>query len=287
MVKSGHLSAVWLLLGLAPPCAADDATRQQALQIASAAYTANVATLSADQQQAMIAITNGVSAKLGSDPVGHLSGAFVGMLTQGAKPQAAAAMAAWAVKQQPDSAALLNNFGYALFQLKDYPHAVTILAQSLALNGHCAECATNLGNAYLDNNQDELAKSTFQAALKIDPDHDLAWMGLADYYMKTHQVKAAVDILARRHGTGFIQKGQDKAQAALNAVSESDKCDWVLEDDSPDAACEKVAKIAKIQPVSLGPIVETMSPALAQQIAAALTRPPVKLKAPVDPSMLD
>jgi len=36
---------------------------------------------------------------------------------------------------------LLNNFGYALFLLKDYDHATTILSQAVALDGQCAEYA--------------------------------------------------------------------------------------------------------------------------------------------------
>ena len=278
---------IWILLSVASSRAANEDARQKALQIATDAYTANIAALDAQQQQNMTLLANGIAAKLSDDPVGHLSGAFVSMLSQGANKNAVAALAAWEVQRFPDSAPLLNNFGYALFLLKDYDHATTILSQAVALDGQCAEYATNLGNAYLDMGRDDLAKATYETALKIDPDHETAWLGLSCYYMKSRQFKAAMDILCKRHGSGFMQTNRDKVQASLNAVNDSDKCDWVLDGDSLDVMAQKVAKIAETKPLSVTPIVETMSPDLAKQIAAEMGQLPLTVAAPAQPSVID
>jgi len=77
-----------------------------------------------------------------------------------------------------------------------------------------------------------------------------------------------------------MQTNRDKVQASLNAVNDSDKCDWVLDGDSLDVMAQKVAKIAETKPLSVTPIVETMSPDLAKQIAAEMGQLPLTVAAP-------
>jgi len=98
------LPIIWILLSVASSSAANEDARQKALQIATDAYTANIAALDAQQQQNMTLLATGIAAKLSDDPVGHLSGAFVSMLSQGANKNAVAALAAWEVQRFPDSA---------------------------------------------------------------------------------------------------------------------------------------------------------------------------------------
>jgi Tfp pilus assembly protein PilF len=281
------LAVAWFLIPLGPARAADEEVRRNILQIATDACATNLATLTVPQQQDMTQMENELAGKLSDDPVGCLSGAFVSLLSQGANLKATTALAAWAVKKFPDEAPLLNNFGYALFLLKDYDRAVTLLEQAVVLDGRSAEYATNLGNAYLDMGRLALAKKSFDAALKIDPDHDCAWVGLSCYYMKTGDFKAAIGILSKRRFGGFMQRNREKMQAVLDAAAPSEKCEWVLDDDSLDAMAQKIAKIAQTRPLSVKPLIEPVAPDLAQKIAAEMDNPPATIEAPAQPYVID
>ncbi|MDR3690199.1 MAG: hypothetical protein P4L46_12520 [Fimbriimonas sp.] len=261
--------------------------RQSALAIAQSAYSTSLVKLTGTQKFNLKEAIGAVSIYRKSDPVGHFTGCFLQALSQNTSNDVLTALAAWEVEQFPLSAPLLNNLGYALFLKKDYPHSIQILNLSIKADAKQAEYFTNLGNAYLDSDQDELSSQAFNKAIALDPNHETAWLGLAAYCMKNHKVKQAMDILGRHKPMSIVRTSQRKVQDELDAVPEGEKCDWVLEEDEVAAMAEKVSKIADVKPLSLAPVVETISKDLANEIRDSTEKIPVTIAAPMDPFLID
>jgi tetratricopeptide (TPR) repeat protein len=277
----------FMSLGAWAPAPMGDADRKAVLEVAARAYATSWKRLTVNQQMEMTMIKGVIDAKTGDAPEAFISMGYMSMVTQGAIRDASTVLAAWGVQQVPTSPTLLNNLGYALFLLKNYPDSITVLKQAIALDSGHAQYLNNLANDYLDMGDNDLAKATYERALKVDPKSTVAWSGLFHYYMKTRQIKAAMEIAIKLHGIGFQQEGANKMQKDIDAEDPADKCDWVLEGDSLDAAAGKVKKIADSKPLSLVPIIAPIAPELARQVAAASESVTIQVQAPAKPWVID
>lgn len=221
--------------------------------------------------------------KLVQDPVGQLSSAYIVMVSSKTDPKVQLVFAAWAAKQHPESVTLLNNLGFALSAVKDHPNSIEVLKLALKVEPKSLETMVNLGNVYLDTDKDEDAKAEYEKALAIDNEHFKAWEGLYAYYMKKHDLKKAMEIISKIKPPGFIQRGKQDMQQALDAVPESAKLETVKEGESLDSSQSKIDKMAEKKPINLAPVVEAVDPALAAKIRSEMENLEVSVIVPDKP----
>jgi tetratricopeptide (TPR) repeat protein len=255
--------------------------------IADQAYQTNLNKLGVIQQQELKNIFFHIEHKYLEDPVGYLSMAYMTMVTGGADQKAAAVMAAWAGQKHPESLCLVNNLGYALYQVKDYENCIEIFKQALEIDAESLETMVNLGNVYLDMDQDEEAKASYEGALNADKDYYKAWEGLYGYYMKKKNLKKAMEIAAKIKPWGFVQNGKSQMQTELEARRQDSKLDNIEDDDSLEEAEQKINKIAQSKPLNLSPIVKDVDPAMALKIKSEMEDLKAEVKAPDTPWPID
>jgi Tfp pilus assembly protein PilF len=242
------------------------ADSQSLMDIADQIYETNLEQLDSVQQVKMQQAFRNIEIKMTEDPVGHLSMAYMAMVTQGADPKAQAMMAAWCVRREPEELCLINNLGFAMNVLKDHEKAEAIFKKALEIDGESLETIINLGNMYFDTERYEEAKTQYESALKIDGEYYKAWEGLYGYYLKKKDINKAMEIAMKIKPVAFIQRGRDKMQEEADAKSEAEKLEHVEESDSLEVMRQKVDRISRAKPLNVAPIVEEIDPAMAAKI---------------------
>lgn len=225
--------------------------------------------------------------KLVKDPVGQLSTAYIIMASSRVEPKAQVAYTAWAAKQQPGSVTLLNNLGFALSSIKDYPNSIEVLKLALKAEPESLETMVNLGNVYLDTDKDEEAKAEYEKALAIDKEHVKAWEGLYGYYMKKKDFQKAFELIAKIKPPGFVQNGKQKLQAAVDAVPATEKLEVVKDGESLDSSQQKIDKMTEKKPVNLASVVEDIDPDLTIKIRNEMENLKVSVKVPAKPFLFN
>ena len=282
-----HLTGAALLLSVLclPARAFTDA--RAVTQIAARTYDGNLRKLNAVQQAQMQRALRNIEYKMTQDPEGHLTMAYMAMVAGGASPQAQAVLAAWGARKYPRSLSLVNNLGYALHVLKDYPSAEKIFREALAIDAESLETMINLANLYLDTDRDEEARRQYEGALEIDEEYYKAWEGLYGYHMKKKKYREAMEIVAKIKPAGFIQRGKDEMQREEDAESQAQKLDHLEEGDSLGVMEQKIARIAKTKPLNPAPIVAEVDPAMAEKIRDVMENLKVMVRAPDTPWPFD
>ncbi|HPW41570.1 MAG TPA: hypothetical protein PLW98_08670 [Bacillota bacterium] len=264
-----------------------EADTAKIIRIAGEAYDNNLKQLSPIQQQDMQNLLRNIENKMLGDPEGHISMAYMSMVTNGTDPKAQAVLAAWGARKYPKALCLVNNLGYALHLLKDYGNAAEIYRKALGIDGESLETIVNLGNVYMDMDRDEDAKKTYESALKIDEEYYKAWEGLYGYYMKKKQYDKAMEIIAKMKPPGFVQRARDRVQEEMDKESNDEKLEHIDDGDSLEVMEQKIDKITRKKPLNLAPIVEEIDPDMAQKIREEMGSLKVTVKAPDNPWPVD
>ncbi|MEX0661714.1 MAG: tetratricopeptide repeat protein [Balneolaceae bacterium] len=81
----------------------------------------------------------------------------------------------------PENEELLNDLGVGYFLIGKYEEAISVLRKAVK-KSNSAQHYFNLGNAYSENNNQQLAIDSYLQALDIDPNHIGSLNNLADEY---------------------------------------------------------------------------------------------------------
>jgi len=261
----------------------DAPERNLILEIIERIYQDNMNQLSASQQQLLKDAFRNIEVKIPQDPEGYISMAYMTMVTAQADIKAQAVMAAWGAKQYPDSLCLLNNLGFALFVLKDNKDAETVYKWVLGTDSKYIESIVNLGNLYLDTDRDEEAKDCYESAIAVDKDTFKAWEGLYGYYMKKKNFKKAMALVEKISPGGFVQKGAQELQREAEEKKDTEKLEHIDDGDSLDEMDRKLDKIAQSKPLNLAPVVDDISPEMAEKIRKEMETVGVEVSVPSIP----
>lgn len=98
------------------------------------------------------------------------------------------------LKASPDDPSLIHDLGVGFFLLGKYSNAIIQLKKATALDKTSALYRFNLGNAYAENDQPQLAVNAYLDALDIDPDHIPTLNNLADCYEQLGDPEKSIEL---------------------------------------------------------------------------------------------
>jgi tetratricopeptide (TPR) repeat protein len=130
---------------------------------------------------------------ISSAQINHIEAAAQ-LLSQGQMDQAETE-ARQALGNQATKALALAMLGTIRLQEGNYPESASFLNQALALNPHLVGACTSLGSAYLLQGKLDLARKTFQEAIKLDPSNFNARFGLAKVEASLHGYRQSLDVV--------------------------------------------------------------------------------------------
>lgn len=93
----------------------------------------------------------------------------------------------------PGNADLLNDLGVGFYLIGRYEDAITALKKAVQ-SSNSAQHYFNLGNAYSENNNQQLAIDAYLQALDIDPNHIGSLNNLADEYEHSGEADKAHEL---------------------------------------------------------------------------------------------
>lgn len=256
-------------------------------EIANLTYENNLKQLDPVEQQLLKNAMQNIEMKYSKDPEGYISMTYMAMVEDKTDPKEQAIIAAWGVQKYPESVCLLNNFGFALYALKNNDYATALFKHTLSIAPNSLETIVNLGNIYLDTGYDDMAKAQYESAIAIDENYYKAWEGLYGYYMKKNDLKNAMNLAAKVLPGGFVMQGVDKTQDELDKEPASAKLEYVKEDDSLERMEQKTDRITESKPLTLAPVVDEIDADMAQKIKDSMENLGISVIVPNDPWIFD
>ncbi|KAG0489827.1 hypothetical protein HPP92_006690 [Vanilla planifolia] len=134
--------------------------------------------------------------------------------------------------RNPQRTDILLLLGAIYYQLHDYDMCITRNEEALAVDLNLPECYGNLGNAWKEKGNIELAIRYYQVALKIRPSFCDAWSNLASAYLSKGCINEAAQcchealalnpcLVDAQCNLGNIMKSQGLVQEAYNCYVEA------------------------------------------------------------------
>ncbi len=146
------------------------------------------------------------------------------------------------VEEQPGHVGALNKAGVAYARLGEMEGAEICFTRAIIANPRCVPALSNLGNIYLDRDDNERAIALYKKALKYDPDYHVAHNNLAAAYKQAGQVSKQVEHFKKGQKLRFSRRGSqpDDTETWTESDASSEQASDSTTESEPAGAWEEL-----------------------------------------------